>query len=155
MRSALVFTLVSLIAGFLSCVVNPSYAQSTADIAEQEFVVFMLCNDDVEGYCDKDQVKQEKFLFKDDSSFVVGTFEDQLVLSGDYSVQGILFDAEFSALKDVIKTYDFTITGLLIGNLIMVGLCDVEYTFIGLNKEDARCYFLGVSMDDALVPDTQ
>lgn len=155
MRNALVFTLISLIAGFLSCVVNPSYAQSTADIAEQEFVVFMLCNDDVEGYCDKDQVKQEKFLFKDNSSFVVGTFEDQLVLSGDYSVQGILFDAEFSALKDVIKTYDFTITGLLIGNLIMVGLCDVEYTFIGLNKEDARCYFLGVSMDDALVPDTQ
>lgn len=155
MRNALIFTLISLIAGFLSCVVNPSYAQSTADIAEQEFVVFMLCNDDVEGYCDKDQVKQEKFLFKDNSSFVVGTFEDQLVLSGDYSVQGILFDAEFSALKDVIKTYDFTITGLLIGNLIMVGLCDVEYTFIGLNKEDARCYFLGVSMDDALVPDTQ
>ena len=115
----------------------------------------MLCNDAVEGYCEKDQVKQEKFLFRDDSSFLVGTFEDQLVLSGNYSVQGILFEAEFSALKDVIKTYDFTITGLLIGNLIMVGLCDVEYTFIGLNKEESRYYFLGVSMSDDLVPATQ
>ena len=148
MRHILVFTLVSLMAGFLSCFTTPSYAQVTE---EQEFVVFMLCNDDVEGYCDKDQVKQEKFLFRDNNSFVVGTFEDQLVLSGDYSVQGILFDAEFSVLNDVIKTYDFSITGLLIGNLIMVGLCDVEYSFIGLNEEDARCYFLGVSMDEALL----
>jgi hypothetical protein len=155
MRHALVFTLVSLMAGFLSCVVTPAYAQSTADVGEQEFVVFMLCNDDVEGYCEKDQVKQEKFLFREDSKFVIGTFEDQLVLSGNYSVQGLLLEAEFSALEDVLKTYDFTITGLLIGNFIMVGLCDVEYTFIGLNKEEARCYFLGFSMDEALVPDTQ
>ena len=155
MKNALIFTLVSLMAVFLSCVVAPSYAQSTADIGEQEFLVFMLCNDDVEGYCDKDQVKQEQFMFRDDSRFLVETFENQLVLSGNYSVQGILFDAEFSALKDVIKTYDFAITGLLIGNLIVVGLCDVEYTFIGLDKEDARCYFLGISMDEVLVPDTQ
>ena len=152
MRRVLIVTLVSLVAGFLSCVVTPSYAQSTE---EQEFVVFMLCNDDVEGYCDKDKVKQEKFMFKDDSGFMIGTFEDQLVLSGNYSVQGMLFDAEFSALEDVIKTYDFSITGLLIGNLIMVGLCDVEYSFIGFNEEDARCYFLGISMDNALVPSTQ
>mgnify|MGYP001556069668 FL=1 len=152
MRRVLIVTLVSLVAGFLSCVVTPSYAQSTE---EQEFVVFMLCNDDVEGYCDKDKVKQEKFMFKDDSGFMIGTFEDQLVLSGNYSVQGMLFDAEFSALKDVLKTYDFSITGLLIGNLIMVGLCDVEYSFIGFNEEDARCYFLGISMDNALVPATQ
>ena len=155
MRHSLVFTLVSLMAGFLSCVVTPSYAQSTADVGEQEFVVFMLCNDDVEGYCDKDQVKQEQFLFREESRFLIGTFEDQLVLSGNYSVQGLLLEAEFSALKDVLKTYDFTITGLLIGNFIMVGLCDVEYTFIGLNKEEARCYFLGFSMGNGLVPATQ
>ena len=152
MRRVLIVTLVSLVAGFLSCVVTPSYAQSTE---EQEFVVFVLCNDDVEGYCDKDQVKQEQFLFREESRILIGTFEDQLVLSGNYSVQGMLFDAEFSALKDVLKTYDFSITGLRIGNLIMVGLCDVEYSFIGFNEEDARCYFLGISMDNALVPATQ
>ena len=142
MKNSLVFTLVSLMA-FLSFVVMPSVAQS-AD--EKKYVVFMVCNEDLEGYCEEGQIKQEEFIFGIDDSFVIGTFEDQLILSGDYTVRGVFFDAEFSALEDIIKTYEFTITGLLIFDSIIFGLCDVEYSFIGLNEEDARCYFFGVSL---------
>ena len=33
--------------------------------------------------------------------------------------------------------------GILVFNNIIVGLCEVEYTFMGLGEEDVRCYFLG------------
>jgi hypothetical protein len=155
MRNSMMFILASVVAVFLNCVAMPSFAQSADALEEKKFIVFMVCNDDVEGYCEEGQIKQEEFIFGDDNSFVVGSFEDQLILSGDYDVQRILFDAEFSALEDVIETYEFTVTGLLIFDSIIIGLCDIEYSLLGLNKEDARCYFLGVSMGEILVPNSQ
>ena len=150
MKISPIFCLVS-VAVFLSGVVLPSFAQSADAMEEKRFVVFMICNDDLEGYCEGGQIKQEEFIFGDDNSFVIGSFEDQLILSGDYNVQGMLFDAEFSALEDIIKTYEFNVTGLLIFDSIILGLCDVEYSFIGLDREDTRCYFFGVSMNEGMI----
>jgi len=155
MRGGLVFILAGLMIISLSCFVVPSYGQFIESLENKEFAAFMLCDDDVEGYCDKGQTKQEEFIFGDDSSFAIGTFEDQLVLSGSYGERGMFFEAEFSVLEDVIKNYDFTINGLLIFNNIMVGLCDVEYTFMGLGEEETRCYFLGFSSDGGLFPTVQ
>jgi hypothetical protein len=90
-------------------------------------------------------------MFGADNSFVIGTFEDQLIMSGDYNVRGMLFDAEFSTIEDIVETYDFTITGLLIFDSIIIGLCDVEYSFITLNEEDTRCYFFGISLDEGVI----
>lgn len=150
MRNSLIFALVS--AGvFLSGLFLPSFAQSADTLEEKKFIVLMICNEDLEGYCEGGQIKQEEFIFGDDNSFVVGSFEDQLILSGDYNVQGVLFDAEFSALEDIIKTYEFTVTGLLFFDSIILGLCDVEYSFIGLNREDTRCYFFGFSLNQDMI----
>ena len=51
MKISPIFCLVS-VAVFLSGVVLPSFAQSADAMEEKRFVVFMLCNDDVEGYCE-------------------------------------------------------------------------------------------------------
>ena len=150
MRNAGIFTLVSVMV-FLSFFVMPFFARSADAMVEKRFVVFMMCNDDVEGYCEGGQIKQEEFIFGTDNSFVIGTFEDQLIMSGAYNVQGVLFDAEFSTLEDIVKTYDFTITGLLIFDSIIIGLCDAEYSFISLNREDTRCYFLGISRYEGMI----
>jgi hypothetical protein len=154
MKNSLVFTLISLMMP-LSSSVLPSVAQSADRTDEKKFVVFMVCNDDLEGYCEGGQMKREEFIFGNDSRFVVGTFEDELILSGDYNVQGMLFDAEFSTLEDIVKTYDFTIKGLLIFDSIIFGLCDLEYSFITLNEEDTRCYFFGVSLDGVTITPRQ
>ena len=152
MRKVMVFIRAGLIMILLSCSVVSSYAQFAGSLEDTVFAAFILCDDDVEGYCDKGQLEREEFLFGEDGSFAIGTFEDQLVLSGSYNERGMFFDAELSVLEDVIKNYDFTITGLLIFNNIMVGRCDIEYTFMGLGEEDARCYFLGFSNDGGLLP---
>jgi hypothetical protein len=155
MRNSLIFTLPSVMAIFMSCFVMPSFAQSADTLEEKRFVVFMICNDDVEGYCEGGQIKQEEFIFGIDNSFAIGSFEDQLIISGDYNVQGMLFDAEFSALEDIVNTYEFTVTGLRIFDSILLGLCDVEYSFIGLNREDTRCYFFGIFVDEGMITPKQ
>ena len=154
MRKAGIFTLVSVVV-FLSCVVMPSFTQPADAMEEKRFFVLMICNDDVEGYCEGGQIKQEEFIFDIDNSFVIGSFEDQLIMSGDYNVQGMLFDAEFTALEDIIKNYEFNVTGLLIFDSIILGLCDVEYSLIGLNREDTRCYFFGISLNEGMITSRQ
>ena len=137
-----------IIVGTLWCVwgaATTSYALSTNSLEEKEFSVFMWCDDDAGDYCDGSQIKTEEFIFDDDDRFYLETFEKQWIGTGRYDENGILFEAEFEALENLIEVYEFDITGLNIGDVVVIGRCEVSYKYmiIGIDEEDATCYFIG------------
>ena len=144
------------ILGCLGLFAASSYAISVNGLEEEEFLVILYCDDDAGSYCGKGQIRVEDFIFEDNGQFVIGTFEDENFFgfdtaSGEYEETGILFNAEFSAIEDLEKKYEFDIIGLAISDMFILGLCQVifsefEITKLDYVKEDeAQCYFIGFS----------
>jgi hypothetical protein len=132
---------------YLGSFTAPSHALSIEGLEGKEFMVFMYCDDDAGDYCGEKGIKVEEFIFEDGDKFYIGSFEDKWLNSGSYDEQSILFEAEFSAVEDMVETYEFDIIGLNILDIIILGVCEVNYEYIiGLDEEDASCYFIGFSI---------
>jgi hypothetical protein len=133
--------------GVLWCLLGnsiSSYATSIESLEGKEFMVFMWCDDDAGDYCDEAEIVTEVFMFEDDDRFYLETFEDQGIATGNYDENGIFFEAEFETLEDVIKSYEFDISGLNIFETLIFGVAEVSYKYlIILDDEEANCYFIG------------
>jgi len=156
MRKEKFLTVFIVILGYLVMFTASSYPISINDLEEKEFMVILYCDDDAGDYCNEGQIRVEDFTFEDNGQFVIGTFEDENFFgfdtaSGEYEETGILFNAEFLAIEDLEKKYEFDIIGLAISDMFILGLCQVifsefEITKLDYVKEDeAQCYFIGVS----------
>ena len=156
MRKEKFLTVFIVILGYLVMFTTSSYPISINDLEEEEFLVILYCDDDAGSYCGKGQIRVEDFTFEDNGQFVIGTFEDENFFgfntaSGEYKETGILFNAEFSAIEDLEKKYEFDIIGLAISDMFILGVCQViffefEITKLDYVKEDeAQCYFIGYS----------
>ena len=144
---------------FMGCLVmftTSSYPLTVNDLDEKEFFIILYCDDDVGGYCDGGQIKMENFMFEDGGEFLVGTFEDENFFgfdtaSGEYEERGILFDAEFSAIEDLEKKYEFDVVGFIISDAFILGVCQVVYSEFEITKldyvkeDEVNCYFFGFS----------
>ena len=156
MRKGKFLAVFIMIMGCLVMFATSSYPLSIDGLEEEKFFVILYCDDDVGNYCNDGQIKIENFMFEDDDEFLVGTFENDNFFgfdtaSGEYEERGILFDAEFSAIEDLEKKYEFDIIGFIISDSFILGVCQVVYSEFEITKldyvkkDEANCYFIGFS----------
>ena len=156
MRKGTFLAVFIVLKGCLVMFATSSYPLTINGLDEKEFLSILYCDGDVGDYCNDGQIKIENFMFGDDGEFLVGTFGDENFFgfdtaSGEYDEKGILFDAEFSAIEDLEKKYEFDIIGFIISDAFILGVCQVVYSEFEITKldyvkeDEANCYFFGFS----------
>lgn len=125
----------------------PSYALTVDSLRGEEFMVLMWCDDDAGDYCDQGDIVVEEFIFDDNSRFFLGTYESSGFGTGSYDENGFFFEANFEAIDNLIKTYEFDILGFNVSDTVILGMNEVTYkNVIGLgDDEKANCYFIGLT----------
>jgi len=122
----------------------PPYALTVESLRGEEFMVLMWCDGDAGDYCDQGDIAVEDFIFEDNNRFSLGTFGFG---TGSYDENGFFFEANYRAIDDLIRTYEFDILGFNLSDTVILGINEVTYNnVIGLGDEDtANCYFIGLT----------
>ncbi len=128
----------------------PVGAARAFDLSGNSYNVFILCSDDVGDFCDNGKTINDKFIF-DGNSFAINSFEEEwggLADNGNFSSGGLTFDASYTAIKGLAE-YEFTIKGLSLVDIILLGKMDIKYSEIIIwppDKIDASgsALFIGI-----------
>lgn len=113
------------------------------------YQVVMFCTSDAGDYCDQGDIKNDEFDF-DDGDFTIDSFDDGIFGiggSGDFSENGLSFNADYEVINDDLDKYEIDIKGFNLVDTLILGTMDLEYSewdIIDYDKKDeATIYFFG------------
>jgi len=132
----------------LALALGPAAAVSAAEalaLDGNEYKVTLNCEDDIGGYCDDDEVKNETFQFNSGGDFVIkslavaldlksGTsgwledyFGEEEELGGTFSEDGFAFSAAYNNLDQDYNYYKITVEGRRLFRLLVFGSMHIKY----------------------------
>jgi hypothetical protein len=150
MKSAGLKTMI--VAGCLLLLVSAAGAMETRSLDNASFSVTLYCTDDFGGYCSKGEIKKDRFTFTE-NAFDIESFSTQFLGfldSGSYSASGMVFSADFLAIKDLTSKYEFDVQGISLLSRVLVGSIRAAYSGWVLafpprfeKLDEATLYFFG------------
>jgi hypothetical protein len=144
MKAVLLFFFCAL----MLCPCPQARASAPLDLAGKEFDVFILCTEELGNFCEENMIKKDRFIF-DAGEFSIQYFESGtggLSDSGDYSLAGPTFAADYKATKDA-GSYEITLVGFALKDAFVAGIMDIAFTtyeiVLGKDRTEGKALFLG------------
>ena len=136
-------------AALLLICTSTAQALTGASLDGNSFETTMFCTDDAGAFCDTAEFMTDTFIFSG-GSFELAEFGKAwlgLGSGGGYTDSGLMFSATYRVVNESLDKYDFTISGMNLIDMVIMGTMQVIYydwNIINYKKEDeATVFFLG------------